>query len=72
LIISKNYPAQLFEPVNEPLHMGTRTFDHCLYARQSAEQMSLLDLIILYAAFFMLTVEIASDGTEQNLARRVF
>jgi hypothetical protein len=52
--------------------MGTRTFDHCLYARQSAEQMSLLDLIILYAAFFMLTVEIASDGNEQNLARRVF
>jgi hypothetical protein len=52
--------------------MGTRTFDHCLFARQSAEQMSLLDLIILYAAFFMLTVEIASDGTEQNLARRVF
>ena len=60
---------QLFETVNDPLHLDTKTFNHCLYARKSAEEILKLDMVILYAAFFMLTFEITSDTVEQNHAR---
>eukprot|EP00966_Prymnesium_polylepis_P321530 7377845-Prymnesium_polylepis.1 len=58
----------LDDAVNAPLQGGTRSFSHCLYARGSLLEMSTLDFLILYTAFFLLAVEIAADTKEQDFA----
>ena len=60
---------QLEERVNAPLH--SHTFEHCLYTVRSRNQQSSLDVLIMYSAFILLTIEIVYDSKEQDFASRM-
>ena len=61
--------AELYAWEHNSSEPDPRVFDSCLYARESQQKMSLLDLLILLVAFMLLGLEAARDQREQTEAR---
>ena len=61
--------AELYAWEHNSSEPDPRVFDSCLYARESQQKMSLLDILILLVAFMLLGLEAARDQREQTEAR---